>query len=57
MIRQVLASYHLPLLSCAGLLIFLAVFCGSVIWVNRKGSTGFYATLQNLPFQDEGAKK
>ena len=57
MIGQVLANYHLPLLSCVGLLIFLAVFCGSLFWVFRKGSAGFYATLQDLPFQDKGAEK
>lgn len=55
MMREVLSHYDLPILSCIGLLLFLGVFCGALIWVFRKGSSDFYAKLKNLPLQDEGA--
>lgn len=56
MIREVLSHYHLPVLSGIGLLLFMAVFCGALAWVFRKGSTGFYASMQAMPFEDENAK-
>jgi cbb3-type cytochrome oxidase subunit 3 len=52
MIQRVLAHYHLPFLSCVGLMLFLLVFTGSVIWVFRRGSKEIYAQAQNIPLQD-----
>ncbi|MFL5814928.1 MAG: cbb3-type cytochrome c oxidase subunit 3 [Bdellovibrionia bacterium] len=48
-IREVLSHFHLPLLSCFGLLLFMGVFTGALMWVFRKGSGEFYAKLSDLP--------
>jgi cbb3-type cytochrome oxidase subunit 3 len=56
MISQVLSHYHLPMLACAGLLLFLAVFLGAGLWVFRKGSGEVYRETQNLPFDERAVK-
>lgn len=48
-IREVLSHFHLPLLSCFGLLLFMGVFTGALMWVCRKGSGEFYKKLSDLP--------
>lgn len=53
MMSQVLAHFHLPFLSCLGLLLFLTVFVGSVLWVYREDSRAFYEQVQNFPFDEE----
>ncbi len=52
--KEVLSHFHLPLLSCLGLVIFMGVFLGAVFWVNRKGSDSFYQSLGTMPLKDEG---
>ncbi len=52
MIQKVLAHYRLTQLSCLGLILFMAVFIAALLWVFRKGSSPFYAELENLPLQD-----
>lgn len=51
-IKDVLAHYDLPLLSCVGLLLFMAVFAAALFWVFREGSRDFYSKMSQLPFQD-----
>ena len=53
MIREVLSHYHLPLLSCVGLLLFLAVFGGVCFWVFRRGSHRYYETAAMMPIEGE----
>jgi cbb3-type cytochrome oxidase subunit 3 len=48
-IREVLSHFHLPLLSCVGLLLFMGVFVGALLWVFRRGSGEFYRKLSDLP--------
>jgi cbb3-type cytochrome oxidase subunit 3 len=57
-IRDVLSHFHLPLLSCVGLLLFMGVFIGALMWVFRRGSKEFYQKLSDLPLdrvQQDGA--
>jgi hypothetical protein len=49
---QVLANFHMPVLSCFGLILFVAVFVGALIWINRRGSQKFYESLSQLPLID-----
>lgn len=53
MIQQVLSHYSLPLLSCAGLLIFMGVFAAAVLWSGRRSSRALYRNLETLPLRDE----
>lgn len=48
-IREVLSHFHLPFLSCIGLLLFMGVFLGALLWVFRKGSGQFYGKMSDLP--------
>ncbi len=52
MIQKVLSHYHLPLLACTGLILFMLVFTTALIWVFRRGSATFYSVIERLPFQD-----
>ncbi len=56
MIREVLSHFHLPLLSCVGLLIFFAVFLSALLWVFRRSGREMYQHLENLPLQEEGTR-
>jgi hypothetical protein len=49
---QVLSQWHLPWLTCVGLLLFVAVFLGAVLWVCRRESRAFYAAMERLPFDE-----
>jgi hypothetical protein len=46
---MVLSHFHLPILSCLGLLLFMSVFVGALIWIFRRGSGEFYQKLSDLP--------
>ena len=50
MLSQILSQTFIPWLTCLGLLIFLAVFIGVILWVNRRGSEAIYAELSLAPF-------
>ena len=52
MIQRVLTNYHLPLLTCVGLVIFLTVFFGVIVWVFRKGSSRFYSGMERIPLEE-----
>lgn len=52
MIRTVFAHYHLPMLACVGLLLFVSVFAGATVWVFRQGSREFYQDLSSRPLRD-----
>jgi hypothetical protein len=52
MIQKVLSNYHLPELTCAGLILFMMVFVSALVWVFRRGSSKVYAELEQLPLQD-----
>ena len=54
MIQKVLSHYHLPELTCVGLILFMLVFAGALAWVFRKGSSNVYAGLEQLPLDDGG---
>jgi cbb3-type cytochrome oxidase subunit 3 len=49
---QVLANFHLPILTCIALLIFIGVFVGAIFWINRRGSKPFYDQLSEMPLRD-----
>ncbi|MGZ3696761.1 MAG: CcoQ/FixQ family Cbb3-type cytochrome c oxidase assembly chaperone [Bdellovibrionota bacterium] len=51
MIQRVLSHYHLPLLTCLGLLLFMGVFIGALLWVYRKESADVYQALADLPLE------
>ena len=51
--QQVLSKFHLPILSCIGLLLFVGVFSGVVLWVFRKGSSESYQKMSSLPISEE----
>lgn len=48
----VLSKFPWPAMTSAGLLIFLAVFAGVVIWVHRRGSKKIYESASQLPLQE-----
>ncbi|MEW6057617.1 MAG: cbb3-type cytochrome c oxidase subunit 3 [Bdellovibrionota bacterium] len=50
---QVLANFSMPWLTCIGLLIFFAVFCGALAWVFRKSGEPVYAKLSVLPLEED----
>ena len=54
MIQKVLSHYHLPALTCAGLIVFMVVFSAALAWVFRKGSSDVYAGLERIPLDDGG---
>ncbi len=52
MIRNVLANFHLSGMTAIGMLLFIAVFVGTLFWVFRKNSKNFYNKISNLPLED-----
>ncbi len=52
MIQKALLNYHLPQLTCVGLILFMLVFIGALIWVLRAGSVETYTRLSNLPLEE-----
>ena len=51
--ETVLSGYHWAELNCWALVMFLAVFVGSVAWVYRKSGKKFYGYMEQLPLKDE----
>ncbi len=54
MIREALANYPWPALSCLALLIFLVLFFAVLLWIRRREGKAFYSYMENLPLQEEG---
>jgi cbb3-type cytochrome oxidase subunit 3 len=52
MISQALSHYQHTLLTCVGLLLFLGVFIGSLLWTFRKNGRDFYHFMENLPLEE-----
>jgi cbb3-type cytochrome oxidase subunit 3 len=52
-LSQMAAQTFIPWLSSLGLLIFLSVFIGALIWVYRRGSAEVYQGLSRLPLESE----
>lgn len=52
MISRTLANFDMPWLTCIGLLLFLSVFIGALLWVYRRGGNDFYENMQALPFDE-----
>lgn len=52
MIQKVLSHYHLPELTCVGLILFMLVFVSALVWVFRRGSAYVYADLEQLPLRE-----
>lgn len=52
MIREALSNYPHALLTAVGLILFLGVFVGMLIWVFRKGGKEFYGRMAELPFNE-----
>jgi len=53
MIRETLSHFHLPLLTCLGLLIFMTVFFGSLYWVFHRKNRDLYRYIEKLPFSED----
>lgn len=49
MMSQVLRNFPHIALTCAGMLLFIAVFVGALAWVFRRGSDKFYREASLLP--------
>ena len=52
MIQKALLSFKWTGLTCVGLIVFMSVFMGVLLWVFRKGGSSFYSELESLPFQE-----
>ena len=48
---EVLAHFPLTGLTCFALLLFLALFVGSIAWIYRKGSQKTYQHAAQLPLE------
>ena len=51
MISQVLKAFPHTGLTCAGMLIFIAIFAGALIWVFRRGSDRYYRDASLMPLE------
>ncbi len=49
MIKEALARIPLQHMSIVGLILFILLFAGAVLWVNRKGSDKVYKHLEEMP--------
>lgn len=52
MIQQALRNFQYPFLTSIGLLLFLAVFIGVLLWTFRKNGPDFYRIMESLPLED-----
>lgn len=52
MIQRVLLNHAHKGLTCLGLVIFMVVFAGALVWVWRKSSNHVYAELAQLPLEE-----
>lgn len=53
MISQIIGSYSYSTLTGVGMLLFMAVFLATTVWVFRKGGKTFYQNLALMPLQEE----
>ncbi len=49
MIRETLSHLHWSVLPVVSMLMFVSVFVGVLIWVNRKESKQIYQQMENIP--------
>ena len=52
MIREALSRLPLNHMAEFGLFLFVALFLGAVLWVNRKGSDKVYKHLEEMPLEE-----
>ena len=52
MIKEVLSQFSLTILPVIGVLLFLTVFLGMLIWITRPKSSKFYTELSQLALHD-----
>ena len=50
---QVFKNFDLTILPSIGMILFLIIFLGMIIWIFRKDSKSIYKELSNIPL-DEG---
>ena len=50
---QVLAYYHMPYLSVFGMMLFLAVFTGMLLWVFQPWRRPVYEHISQLPLRED----
>ncbi len=55
MIREFLLKINQPWLPTLGTALFVGIFVGMLIWINRRGSNSYYEEASFLPL-DEGVK-
>lgn len=55
--QQVLAYFPMKSLPLIGLILFLVLFVGILIWVYRRGSDQFYKKMGELPLKKDVVKK
>lgn len=53
MIQEFLKNVPMTGFIIAGQIMFLTVFCGSVVWVFRKDSKNFYQKMSDIPLGDD----
>ncbi len=51
--RQVFENFDLTILPSIGMILFLSVFLGMVIWVFRKNSKQIYSEMSQIPLEEE----
>ena len=52
MIREALSHLHWSILPVVSMMMFVGVFVGVLIWVNRRESTSVYREMENLPLEN-----
>ena len=53
MIRELLTNLHWSTLPTLGMMLFLTLFVGCLLWVYRKGSEQIYQKISQLPLENE----
>lgn len=51
--RDALAQFPHIWLTCIGLILFLSVFLGSILWVFRPKTEKLYTYVADIPFQGD----
>lgn len=52
MIKEVLSQFPYALMPTAVMLMFFLFFFSVVLWVYRKGSSSFYAEVEQIPLKE-----
>lgn len=55
MIKETLMNFDYSLAQTIVTILFVSLFIGMLIWINRKGSDSYYKKAQNLALE-EGVK-